>query len=58
MPEGFEKCRRNGGRIRTATGPSKHWGLGKGEYMHVCYLNNEAYRGEIHKKEREAENKK
>ena len=30
MPEAFEKCRREGGRIRTMS-------LSKGRYMHVCY---------------------
>lgn len=30
MPEGFDKCRREGGRIRTLP-------LKNGRYMHVCY---------------------
>lgn len=55
MPEGFERCRRNGGRIRTVSGPDKHWGLGSGEYMYVCWINSEPYRGEIHKKQKQSE---
>jgi len=46
MPEAFEKCRRNGGRIRTVTGPSKRFNLGTGEYKHICFLNGEVYEGE------------
>jgi hypothetical protein len=51
MPEAFEKCRRNGGRIRTVSGPNKNHGLGAGEYVHYCYLNGESFRGEVRKKE-------
>jgi hypothetical protein len=47
MPEGFEKCREKGGRIRTVSGPHKLFGLKKGQYMHVCFLDNKMYRGEI-----------
>lgn len=57
MPEGFDKCRRNGGRIVTVSGPDKHWGLGKDEYMAVCWLNNEPFRGEIHKKKEQSDGK-
>ena len=53
MPKGFEVCQRNGGRIRTVSGPDKQFGLGEGEYMPVCYLNGEAHLGEIHKKKEE-----
>lgn len=57
MPESFNRCKRNGGRIRTVSGPSKHWGLAEGEYLHVCYLNGEAYRGEVHKKKEQGNDK-
>lgn len=30
MPEGFDNCRKEGGRIRTIK-------IGKDKYMHVCY---------------------
>jgi len=46
MPEAFEKCKNNGGRIRTVTGPSKRFGLSAGEYKHICFLNGEMYEGE------------
>lgn len=47
MPRDFNICRRNGGKIRTVSGPNKQYGLGPHEYMHVCVLNNEVYKGEI-----------
>lgn len=40
MPKGFEECIKKGGRVRTIT-PKK------GTYIHICYLNGKAYRGEI-----------
>lgn len=45
MPEAFEKCRKQGGRIRTLK-------LSGNRYMHICYLNNKSYRGEIHEKKK------
>lgn len=56
MPEAFEKCQRNGGRVRTISGPNEKFGLGKGEYMHVCFLKGEMHRGEvkIQKKEKKS----
>ncbi len=50
MPKGFDKCQRNGGRIRTVSGPAKAHGLSKGEYVRYCYLNGESYRGHVKKK--------
>lgn len=50
MPERFSVCERNGGRIRTVSGPAKEHGLGRDEYVRYCYLNGESYRGEVHKK--------
>lgn len=46
LPEAFIKCRKNGGRIRTVSGPNKRLELGDGQYMHVCWLNGKMYRGE------------
>ena len=46
MPQGFENCRKRGGRIRTISGPSKQFDLQDGEYRHVCWLNNEPHWGE------------
>jgi len=43
MPEAFENCRKQGGRIRTIK-------LSGGKYMHVCYLNGKSYRGEVKQK--------
>lgn len=50
MPEAFEKCRRNGGRVRRISGPNKHYGLRKGQYLNVCFLGNEMFGGEVHTK--------
>ena len=49
MPAAFERCRKNGGRVRTES-------LGKGRYRHVCYLKGEKYLG--HVKVRKKEGKK
>jgi len=57
MPENFNKCKQNGGKIRTISGPSKQFGLEKNEYMHVCFLNNEMFRGHKHKSRDDNENK-
>jgi len=43
MPAGFEKCVKNGGRVRTKT-------LSGGKYMHLCFLNGKSYAGEVKKK--------
>jgi hypothetical protein len=43
MPYAFDKCRREGGRIRTKS-------LGKGKYIHVCYKDGKSYAGEVHYK--------
>lgn len=44
MPEAFDMCRKNGGKIRTISLPH-------GKYMHVCYLNGRSYQGEVKMKE-------
>lgn len=45
MPEGFTNCVKNGGRVRTVTGPNKQIGLKKGQYCHVCFDKKGAHRG-------------
>lgn len=40
MPAGFDKCRSNGGRIRTEQ-------VGDGQYRHVCYLDGKRYPGYV-----------
>jgi hypothetical protein len=40
MPAGFDKCVKNGGRVRTKE-------LGNGKYMHICFLNGKSYAGEV-----------
>ena len=47
MPEDFEKCVREGGRVRTMT-------LSKGRYMRVCYDKaGKSHAGEIKQREEE-----
>ena len=55
MPESFLKCLRNKGRVRRISGPNEQFDLKKGEYMNVCFINNEMFRGEKHKAETEGE---
>jgi len=50
MPEDFDKCVNNGGKVRRISGPNKHWGLEEGDYMNVCIRAGEFHRGEVHKK--------
>ena len=45
MPADFERCRRNGGKIRTKTIDGTH-------YMHICILNGKTYAGEVKKKKK------
>ena len=44
MPEGFDKCRKQGGRIRTLK-------LKGGKYIHVCYIGGKSYKGEVKNKQ-------
>jgi len=53
MPAAFTNCVKKGGKVRTVTINKK-----KGTYMHVCYLNNKAYPGEVKKKKSTAEKAK
>jgi len=43
MPQPFETCRKNGGKIRTIQ-------LKGGKYMHICILNGKSYKGEVKSK--------
>jgi hypothetical protein len=45
-PEAFEKCVKQGGRVRTISGPNKMFGLEKNQYKHICFLKNKSYPGE------------
>lgn len=40
MPQGFDNCRKNGGRIRTKK-------MGKNKYMRICWKNGTSYSGEV-----------
>lgn len=51
MPEAFLKCQRQGGKIRTVSGPNKLMGLEKGQYLHICILKGKVFRGEVKTKE-------
>lgn len=46
MPAAFENCVKNKGRVRTISGPSKKYGLGKNQYVHICFLKGKSYLGE------------
>ena len=43
MPADFEKCVRDGGRVRTRRLPN-------GRYQHVCFKDGKMYEGEVKKK--------
>lgn len=49
MPADFERCRRDGGKVRTVSGPSKEHNLSEGEYVRYCVLKGKSYRGEVKK---------
>ena len=53
MPEAFDKCRRDGGKIRTVSGPNIMAGLKKGQYKHICILNNKVHPGYVKTKQGE-----
>jgi len=40
MPADFERCRREGGRIKTKK-------LSGGRYMHICFKDGKSYAGEV-----------
>jgi hypothetical protein len=45
MPAGFKRCQEMGGRIRTKK-------LGKGKYIHICFINGKSFPGEVKTKEK------
>jgi len=51
MPEAFERCVQQKGRVRTISGPNKMFGLEKGQYKHICFLNGKGHPGETKTKE-------
>ena len=40
MPADFDKCRAEGGKIRTKR-------INSNEYMHICILNGKSYSGDM-----------
>lgn len=40
MPQAFDSCVKQGGRVRTKT-------LSGGRYMHICFLKGKSYAGEV-----------
>ena len=40
MPKAFNECVKKGGRIRTKK-------LKGGRYIHICYLGNQSFAGEV-----------
>lgn len=40
MPADFEKCVKEGGRVRTKK-------LGGNKYMHICFKGGKSYAGEV-----------
>ena len=53
MPKGFEDCVKNGGRVRTVSGPDAEHGLSKDQYVKYCYIGDDSFRGEVHTKKKE-----
>jgi hypothetical protein len=53
MPADFEKCVKEGGRVRRISGPNKQFGLDKDQYVNVCFINGEMFRGEVKTKQEE-----
>lgn len=45
MPKNFEKCIREGGRVRTKK-------LSSGRYIHICFKDGKSYAGEVKKKKK------
>lgn len=40
MPKAFEKCIKDGGRVRTLS-------LSKRRYMRICYIDGKSFKGEV-----------
>lgn len=53
MPEEFNRCVEQGGRVRTVTGPDEDHGLDENEYVKYCFWpgkKSSSVRGEVKKK--------
>ena len=50
MPQAFDNCIKNGGKVRRISGPNKRWGLKAGQYVNICILDGKVYRGYVHTK--------
>lgn len=46
MPADFERCVRQGGKVITRS-------LAHGRYIHICYLGNKSFAGEVKTKKPE-----
>jgi hypothetical protein len=49
MPADFDRCVKNGGKVRTKE-------LGNNKYMHVCILNGKSCAGEVKTKKEKLSN--
>lgn len=47
MPETFDNCVKNGGRVRTKK-------LSGGRYIHICFINGKSYSGHVKTKKKGA----
>lgn len=43
MPAAFDKCVKDGGRVRTKK-------LSGNRYIHICFINGKSYAGEVKQK--------
>jgi len=51
MPKDFLQCVKDGGRVRTVSGPDKKHGLKEEQYVKYCYKDGESFRGEVKEKQ-------
>ena len=52
MPADFERCAKEGGRVRTVSGPNKQHGLKAGQYRKYCFKDGKSYAGHTETKEK------
>lgn len=52
MPADFDKCVKEGGKVRRVSGPNKEHGLKAGEYVNYCMKDGKSHRGYVKKAER------
>lgn len=50
MPAGFNNCVKNGGQVKTISGPNKKFGLKEGQYCYVCFDKKGMHRGHTKQK--------